>query len=122
MRAVVMILLLALLLTAGVCGNYIYINEVTERLLARIDAFPAPDDPHCFDAVLAFLGEWERVANTVSLSVNYSVVDRVSEHAAALSSCAATQNTLDFYPTLELLRNAVRDVCRLERFSIGNLL
>ena len=118
---IVVLTLLALLVTGTVC-NYIYINEVCDRCLDYLDAIPEIDDAACGQQIDALIEYWENESDTVSLSVSYTVTDRMSEHAAVLSAAAACGDRYGFYTALVLVRDAIGDLRRFERFSIGNLL
>ena len=115
-----MILLVAMLIGVGV--NFFYINGVADELYRRIDAIPAITDPNCINATQELTSYWETVIDAVNLSVGYTVVDRVSEQTVTLNACAACGDFYGFQTALALLRDAVGDMRRLERFSIGNLL
>ena len=112
-------LLLAVLL--GVTVNYIYINEVSDTLCAKIEALPDISDPACTDAVAEIADYWERRVDYAGLSVSYVITDRVSEQAATLVACAECGDLYGFRTALALLRDAVGDLRRLESFSIGNI-
>ena len=115
-----MILLIAMLIGVGV--NFFYINGVADELYRRIDAIPAITDLNCINATQELTSYWETVIDVVNLSVGYTVVDRVSEQAVTLNACAACNDFYGFQTALALLRDAVGDMRRLERFSVGNLL
>ena len=121
MRALILVISLIMLLTGALTVNYIYINDVSQRLLDAIDALPPPEDEDCTEALHALIDYWESHIDTVSLSVSYLISDRVSEQALTLSACAASGNRDGYFTALALLRDAVNDMRRLERFSIGNL-
>ena len=116
---IAMLLLAATLVGIGV--NYIYINEVSDELYERIDRLPDVRDPGCVSEAEDICQYWDEHVNTVGLSVGYTVVDRVSEQAVTLAACAACADFYGFQTALALLRDAVGDMRRLERFSIGNL-
>ena len=121
MKWLALAIALVLLLGTGVTANYIYINDVSEQLLSRIDALPPPDDATCNARVAELLDYWETHINTVSLSVSYLISDRVSEQALTLLASVSSGNRDGYFIALALLRDAVDDMRRLERFSIGNL-
>ncbi len=122
MRSFAVSILLLLVMLGGIGYNYIYINRVADEMCAQIDALPEIDAEDC-PAQAAELAEyWEKHADTVGLSVGYTVVDRVSEQAATLSACAACGDVFGYHTALALLRDAVGDMRRLESFGIGNLL
>ena len=113
------ILLIAMLI--GVSINYVYINGVADELNARLDAIPAIGDPACLASAQTLQTYWEAETDKINLSVCYTIADRVSEQAATLVACAACKDFYGFQTALALLRDAVGDMRRLERFSVGNL-
>ena len=113
------VLLIAMLVGVGV--NYVYINGVADELNTQIDAIPAIDHPKCLNITQDLQAYWEEKIDTINLSVCYTIADRVSEQAATLVACAACKDFYGFQTALALLRDAVDDMRRLERFSIGNL-
>lgn len=121
MKTVRIMLLLLLLLVVTVTINAIYINNVTNRLNAALDAVPDIGDTACLPAVRALLALWRRHADYVGLSVYDSTVNHVSEQAALLLSCAERHDAYGFYSAMTLLRDSIADLRRLEVFSVGNL-
>lgn len=113
-------LLLGVLL--GVTVNYIYINEVSDTLSAKIEALPDVNDPACAEAAAEIADYWEQRVDYAGLSVSFVITDRVSEQAATLVACAECGDLYGFRTALALLRDAVGDLRRLETFSIGNIL
>lgn len=114
------IALLVLLVITIVC-NFCFINRVATRLEQALDTMPDAGDPRCAEAARAFLSNWESAVDVVGLSVSYPTVDRVSEQAITLVACAECGDLYGFRTALALLRDAVGDMRRLEKFSIGNL-
>ena len=121
MRAVRLSLALLVLLIAGVVWNYIYINDVFTTMNASLDAIPDLSDENCEDACLQLQAQWKKHTDRVGLSVCFGVLDRVSEQVELLRTCAACGDRYGFETARTLLRDALEDMRRLERFSIGNL-
>ena len=121
MKGLLIVLIPLFLLLGGITANYIYINEVSDQLLTEINAIPAPDQPDCIAKTAALVDAWEKEMDTVSLSVSYTITDRISEHAATLHACASCGDRYGFYTSLALLREAIGDMRRLECFSVRNL-
>ena len=122
MKSLIILLILAACLLSGTVGNYIYINEVSERLSAMIEALPASDDPMCGAMISELIDYWEEQRTAVCLSVSFTVADRISEQAAVLAACCFCGDRFGYYATLALLCDAVDDMRRLEQFSVENLL
>ena len=114
------LLLVAMLI--GVAINYIYINEATDAILARLDAIPDISDPACVPAALALQRDLAQELDLIGLSVGYSIVDRLCEQSITLCACAQSGDRYGFSTALALLYDAVEDVRHMERFAISNLL
>lgn len=108
-------------LIVGIWGNYHYINSVANELDARLDALPDISSPDCNSEARALLSYWEEQMDFVGLSVSYPVVDRLNEQAVALLAATECGDLYGYRSALALLRDAVGDMRRLEKFSIGNL-
>ena len=113
------LLLIAALVGVGI--NCTYIHRVSNELYTRLDGIPSVYDPACSAACEELQIFWDQEVDLVSLSVGYSTVDRVSEQIVTLASCAGCRDLYGFQTALALLRDAVGDMRRLERFSVGNL-
>ena len=122
MKSLSVLFVLLFLLLAATVGNYIYINDVSDQMLFKIEAIPHPDASDCKARIDELIDFWESELDTVCLSVSYTVADRISEHAATLSACVRSGDRYGFYYSLSLLRDAVGDLRRLESLSIGSLL
>ncbi len=122
MRSFIIAMVLLGAMLGGIAGNYIYINEVSEQMLERLDAMPNVLEGDCSPQAAEIVEFWESHAPTVGLSVGYTVTDRVSEQAVTLSTCAACHDLYGYQTALALLRDAVGDMRRLEAFSLENLL
>ena len=122
MKSLVTALILLILMLSCVVWNYIYINEVFGEMNRLLDELPDVASPDCNARATAICNYWESHADTVGLSVGYTIVDRVSEQAALLQACSSCGDGYGFYSAIVLLRDALGDMRRLEQFSIGNLL
>ncbi len=121
MKSMTTTLLLVLVMLFGVKENYRYINEVKETMYEQIHALPDPMDAGCTDAAGRILDYWKKQEAYVGLSVEYTVVDRVSEQATALYTCAECQDLYGYYTARSLLADAVDDMSRLEQISLDNI-
>ena len=122
MRSFMVALLLLALLLGGVIGNFLFINETAEELLTRIEELPHIESEDCLPRARALADYWETRVETVSISVCYPAIDRVSEQVALVICCAECGDVYGYASAVALLRDAVTDMRRLERFSVGNLL
>lgn len=122
MKVFVLALCLCILVAAGVTWNCIYINEVCDRLTDNLEALPSIEEETCAREVERFLDNWKGEITLFSLSVSYTLTDRVSEQAEVLLACAECGDVFGFQTSLTLLRDAIDDMRRFEQISIFNLL
>ncbi len=118
MKTFIVSLVLLTLVIGNVVANHLYINKVANELYARLDAIPMPDDESCVKQAEELLKYWEHHEGFVALSVAFTIVDRLTEQASLLLSCAQAGDLYGFRSALTLLRDAIEDVARLEKFSI----
>ena len=121
MRAFAVAMILLGLMLGGIVWNYIYINEVSDALNDRLERLSEIGSEGCVAEAAELLVFWKRHVDTVGLSVEFIVVDRVSEQAKTLLTCAETGDRYGFAIARTLLGDAIEDMRRLERFEIGNI-
>lgn len=121
MKAFGVSIALLLLLSGAITCNYFYINRTADQLESALDTIPDIGDPRCLDAAQELLRDWEERVDWVGLSVSYPIVDRVSEQTVTLVACAECGDLYGFRTAMALLRDAVSDMRRLEKISLGNL-
>lgn len=122
MKSLTATIVLLVLTLSGIAVNFIYINNVANRMESAVDSLPEPGDPACLDAAEEIRDLWESNTRFVGLSVGYAVLDRVSEQSAALCAAARSGDAFSYSIYRDLLRDALSDLRRLERFSFENIL
>lgn len=105
-----------------IAWNFVYVNRTAETLLDMIDALPSDPDDSALAPAEALSDFWHAKTDSIGFSVGYTVLDRISEQAETLVATAKYHDFFDYQLAKELLRDAVRDMRRLEQFSVGNLL
>lgn len=122
MKSFVITLLLLATMLLGIVFNSLYINNVVTRMLEMLDALPDPDHPECAEQARALLEFWDAHLCPVELSVNYLIADRVTEQACLLVAAAEAGDVYGYAAARTLLQDAVRDLGRLEKLSMGSIL
>ena len=122
MKSFVITAILLLVLIGALAVNHIYIKEVFGAMNTALDALPDVREEDCPARAAALQGYWEEQVEWVSLSVSYTIVDRICEHAATLVACAECGDLYGYRTALSLLRDAVGDMMRFEAPSISALL
>ena len=121
MKSFVITLLLLSLMLGGILVNYLYINNVANGLSIQLDALPLTGDEECASMAREILSYWETHADWVDLSVSFPLVDRVGEQLNVLIACAECGDYYGYRSTLAILKDAVKDIKRLERISVGSI-
>ena len=82
MKSFVVTAILLVVLIGALTVNHIYIKEVFGAMNAALDALPDVGEEDCPARAAELQAYWEEQADLVSLSVSYTTVDRICEHAA----------------------------------------
>ncbi len=123
MRVCVAAAVVLLVVLLSVAGNAFYVHTITDRFMEDIAALPEMPDPSETPArVAALRAQVEAHLPWLGLSVNFSVLDRVTESLLALEAHARSEDVWQYAATLATLRDLVSDLARLERFSVENIL
>lgn len=122
MKAFAVSIVLLLVMLLAIAGNYIYINEVSDAMVARLDRLPGIHEEGCVGQIEDLLAYWESHAGTVELSVTFPIADRVNEQIKTLLTCAQCGDVYGFHVARALLRDSIDDMRRLEAFSLSSLL
>ena len=122
MKSFVITLLLLGAMLLGILVNSLYINNVVDRMLQMLNQLPDQNHDACAEKAREVLEYWNTQLGIVDLSINYLIVDRVTEQALLLVSSAEDGDFYGYRAALALLRDAVEDLGRLEAISMGSIL
>ncbi len=122
MKSFIATLILCALMLTGVLVNAIYVNRLSDDLLARLDALPDIGAPDCQSAAKDFCDFWISKAESIELSAGFPSTDRISEYSLTLVACAEVGDLYGYRTALALLVDAIEDLRRHEQVSLGNLL
>lgn len=117
MKSFVISIFLALLMTAGIIINAVYINNVGQKTEAAIETLPPPQSSDCYSQAKDLEQIWKKQAKVVHISVNHTIVDRIGEQFTALVACAECGDLYGFYTARALLLDALDDMQRLEHIG-----
>ncbi len=120
--AVVAAAVLLCLIVCAVAANAAFVRGSAAALTARADALPAVPDTDTARLLDTLATLFARYESGLSLSVSFPVLDRVREQIAAVRAYAAAGSSADYAAALAVLREALRDLDRLERFPARNVL
>ena len=119
MKALWASVLLFGLLLLFIVGNYLYIQNSTDRLYALVRKADTRETRQ--DALSELKDLWERCRTPVSLSVHLREIDRISEILDALRWYQDADNEKEFQYNLVLLTDAIEKIGRANRFSLENI-
>ena len=117
MKSFVTSLILILLMLGGILLNALYINNVETRIKNEISSLTEPTHTDTLTATIRIRDHWEKDARRIHISVNHTVVDRITEQMEVLAACAACGDVYGFYTAKALLLDALEDMRRLERIG-----
>ena len=122
MKSFIATLILCLLMVVGVTANAIYVNHLSSQLLARLEAFPDTPGTTPEHSAQDFLDFWLSHAEWIKLSAGFQATDRITEYALTVLAAVETGDAYGYRSAMALLKDAVDDLARHERFSFENLL
>lgn len=94
--------------------NAFYINRVSDRLLEKLESLPDITNENCIAAAEELYQDWMKQSKLAEMSVSYPILDRVTEQAALLVTCAKCKDHYGYRSAIALLTDAVEDMRRLE--------
>ncbi len=108
---------------ALVAINAVFVNRTVEDLTERLDALPDVPDPEATPEAVASLRELlESKESLLGISVSYAVTDKAVESLRGLEAAARAGDVFQYQGTLEILKDLIEDIERLEKLSVKNLL
>ncbi len=114
MKAVIATAVLFAILLLGVMCNMLYVQFVVDRLEAELSALPSPTEADFSaraDGIDAF---WRSNAPFLTLSVDYTLIDRLNENFSVLVASAEARDTAIARATVAKLLDAVGNLERVK--------
>lgn len=99
--------------------NFYHINHVADELNRKLDALPACEEAE--EALDEMYRYWEGHKKCASLSVSYEVLYKMEENMTDMRSAMAEEEASEFEKARALMRISIRQMRRLEKFSIENI-
>lgn len=113
--------LLAVLLI--VAGNALYVNSAVKQLTNLVDTLPTEPRPiETPEQVVAIRKELEAREVWLGLSISYANVDKTVETLRGLEASARAGDVYQYQASLEILKDLIENLGRLERLSVKNIL
>ena len=112
-------LVLFLLLLAGIFWNAHYVRESSEHLTELAEELTEPDER---EDTLSELEEfWEKNKNLFGLSVGFRELDHFGEVLVELRWAHDHSLEAEFQKYRALLLDAIEEISRTEKISVGNI-
>ena len=122
MRAFLISLLLFSIMLAAIGTNFSYINSLTEMLLEKIDLLSFSEFEHTQNLLKEIRNRFDKERGIILLSISYTTVNKVSDSIDSTIAYLSAHDEPGFENAKAILKNAVRDLSRLDRFSPDNIL
>lgn len=113
------ILLCFLCVAVGV--NAAFVRRSVAELTRLADALPPTPDGTVSDRLDELAQVFERRETALSVSVSFPLLDRVREQITAVRAYAEAGSVAEYTAAVALLRDAIRDMARLEHISARNI-
>ncbi len=108
---------------ALVVVNAVFVNRTVEDLTEQLGTLPEAPDPETTPAEAVALREkLESKEALLGLSISYEVTDKAVEALRGLEAAARAGDVFQYQGTLEILKDLIEDIGRLEKLSVKNLL
>lgn len=122
MKGCVIALVILALIAGAVAWNAVYIDHVTESLLAELAVLPDEPVPAETPAAVDSIREGlEKQHPLLDITVTHTTLDRITESLRILQAQAVVGDSRGYAATLALLRELVREIGRLEKLSAENI-
>jgi hypothetical protein len=102
--------------------NFSYINSLTEMLLEKIDLLSFSEFEHTQNLLKEIRNRFDKERGIILLSISYTTVNKISDSIDSTIAYLSAHDEPGFENAKAILKNAVLDLSRLDRFSPDNIL
>lgn len=122
MKSFYIALCVLILLVATIVLNCIYINKVSNDLVSVIEEIKNASPNDLASKIDDLEGIWSNEKIKISTSIGYVTINKIDDTISSIKAACEEQSLYDFKNYLSILENAVRELTRLENFSVFNIL
>lgn len=112
-------LVLFAILLGAVALNFYHINHVADELNRQLEALPACEEAQ--EALDGMYVYWEAHKKCASLSISYEVLYQMEENITDMKSAVAKKEDSEYEKARALMSISIKQMRRLEKFSIENI-
>lgn len=121
MRSFVVTVILFAVMLAGIALNALYINNVANGMLLRMEKLRTAPQEERLQLANALCQYWRDHEPLAKLSVNRLLIDRINQNLSLIHACTEIRDPFGFASALALLRESVTDMQRAEALSVENV-
>lgn len=121
MRAVIISIALLIVVVTGTLVNLVFVNSRIDEMKCLAESIC--DDKKLRSENITELYElWERSYDLLSFSTSLREIDRATENLLTLQAACESDNEWAIKQSCVLFCNALDDIARYEKFSLGSIL
>ena len=122
MKSFYIALAILVLLVFAITLNYLYINNVSNHLLEMVSTIRTSSLENRGKHIDEIYSYWSEEKNKISMSVGYVTLNKMDDTISSLQIAYIDDEGYEFEHYLAILENSARELARLERFSVFNIL
>lgn len=122
MKGFIITLILFAILISIVIINSFYVNNIINDIKNEITSLKTIPCEENAIIIKQIKSKWEKDSIWVSLSVSYEDIEELTDMIASLEASNSVKDYNQFKLYYELILNSIKDIGRLERFSVKNIL
>ena len=122
MKSFYVALAILVLLVFAITLNYLYINNVSKHLLEMVSTIRTSSPENKGNHIDEIYSYWSEEKNKISMSVGYVTLNKMDDTISSLQIAYFDDEKYEFEHYLAILENSARELARLERFSVFNIL
>ena len=122
MKSFYVALAILVLLVFAITLNYLYINNVSKHLLEMVSTIRTSSPENKGKHIDEIYSYWSEEKNKISMSVGYVTLNKMDDTISSLQIAYFDDEKYEFEHYLAILENSARELARLERFSVFNIL
>lgn len=115
-------IIILIIISSLIILNFLFMNKLCVDILEDISVIKRLDPREADDKVDEIVNYWARVRGYAQVAATYNQIDRVDDHMIMLRSAQASCDDVEFRKALSLLEGSVKELARLERLSVSNIL
>lgn len=122
MKSFYIALAILVLLVFAITLNYLYINNVSNRLLEMASTIAHATGDEIGRYIDEMHSYWSAEKKKISMSVGYVTLNKIDDTISSMQVAYLNDKKYEFEHYLAIIENSASELARLERFSVFNIL